>query len=128
MDASAHPRHGAVPLRRRAALVDAVGSRLARDLGAGGPAVSRALSLAARQAVNAQETGEVFLLLLTLDHDELAAPIRVVNNTVDIVSRGNTYIAYPFQLELPAEDADQISSVRLSIDNVDRTIVQSLRA
>ncbi len=90
--------------------------------------MSRALSLAARQAVNAQETGEVFLLLLTLDHDELAAPIRVVNNTVDIVSRGNTYIAYPFQLELPAEDADQISSVRLSIDNVDRTIVQSLRA
>ena len=45
----------------------------------------------------------------------------------DIVSRGNTFTAYPFDLSLPAEDPDQISTVQLSIDNVDHSFVQSLR-
>jgi len=90
--------------------------------------VSRTLSLAARKAVNAQETDEVFLLLLTLDHEDITEPIRVVNNTVDIVSQGETYIAYPFEIALPDEDAESVARVTLRIDNVDRKIVKSLRS
>jgi hypothetical protein len=86
------------------------------------------LSIAARQAVNAQETNEVFLLLLTLDHEDLAEPIRVVNNTEDIVSRGMTFVAYPFEIALPDEDPESVARVTLRIDNVDREIVRSLRA
>lgn len=89
--------------------------------------MSRSLSLAARQAVNAQETDEVFLLLLTLDHEDIAEPIRVVNNTEDVVSRGDTYIAYPFEITLPDEDPESVARVTLRIDNVDREIVRSLR-
>ena len=90
--------------------------------------MSRTLSLAARKAVNAQETDEVFLLLLTLDHEDITEPVRVVNNTVDIVSQGETYIAYPFEIALPDEDAESVARVTLRIDNVDREIVKSLRS
>lgn len=90
--------------------------------------MSRSLSLAARQGINAQETDEVFLLLLTLDHEDIAEPIRVVNNMEDVISRGDTYIAYPFEIALPDEDPESVARVTLRIDNVDREIVKSLRA
>jgi len=88
----------------------------------------RNTSLTARQAINAQQTAEVFLLILTIDHADLTTPIRVVNNTENIDSRGDTYIAFPFQVNLPADRDDQISQVNLSIDNVDRQIVEAVRS
>lgn len=90
--------------------------------------MSRTLSQAARHAVNAQETEQVFLLLLTLDHADLSQPIRVVNNTEDVTSRGDLFVAYPFEIALPDEDPDSVARVTLRIDNVDRQIVQSLRS
>ncbi len=89
--------------------------------------MSRTLSQAARRAINAEATGEVFLLLLTIEHEELAAPIRVVNNTENVVSRGELYVAYPFEIALPGEDPESVARVSLRIDNVDRQIVQALR-
>lgn len=76
------------------------------------------LSTAARRAINAQETDEVFLLLLTLSHPSLPEPIRVVDNTVNITSRGHTYVAYPFKIDLPDDAPDESPRVRLEIDNV----------
>jgi hypothetical protein len=38
-----------------------------------------------------------------------------------------TYIAFPFQLDLPGEDQDAASPARLRIDNVDRQIVEAIR-
>jgi hypothetical protein len=89
--------------------------------------VSRSVSLTARQALYAQETGEVFLVLLTIDHADLASPIRVSSDAVDTLSRGDTYVAFPFRLSLPEDGDDRPPRARLAIDNVDRTIVQSLR-
>ncbi len=89
--------------------------------------MSRAISHLAGRAARAQETGEVFLLLLTITHASLAVPIRVVNNTVNITSLGETFVAFPFQIQLPDEHEDSPPRMRLVIDNVDRTIVQSLR-
>lgn len=89
--------------------------------------MSRSLSSIARRAVNASETGEAFLLLLTISHDELPEPIRVVNNTEDIVSRGETYQGCPFEFELPGDDAERVESVQIAVDNVDRRIVDALR-
>jgi hypothetical protein len=89
--------------------------------------MSRALSTLAKQAIFAESTGEVFLLLLTLSHATLLTPIRVVLNTENIVSRGNTFLAFPFEFVLPGEREDQIPRCRLRIDNVDRQIVTALR-
>lgn len=89
--------------------------------------MSRALSLAARRAVNAQETGEVFLMLLTIAHAELEQPIRVVNDGRNCTSRGHEFIAFPFEISLPGDLEDTLPTVTLTIDNVDRQIVTTLR-
>lgn len=89
--------------------------------------MSRTLSSAAKQAVFAQSTAEVFLLLVTITHATLPTPIRVVNDMQDCVSRGNTFTALPFGFVLPGEREDQIPMSRLWVDNVDREIVQAVR-
>lgn len=88
----------------------------------------RTLSNAALASINAQSTSEVWLVLLTLSHATLPTPIRLVNNNEDVVSRGNTFIAFPFEIELPGEDPDQPPKAMLRIDNVDRRIVQTIRS
>lgn len=87
----------------------------------------RTLSPAALRAGNAQQTDEVYLVLLTIAHPGLAQPIRVVNNNENATSRGNEFVAYPFEIELPGEDSDQPPLARLRIDNVDRMIVATIR-
>lgn len=87
----------------------------------------RSLSAAAIAALTAPQTGEVWLVLLTISNASMTT-IRVVNNTEDIVSRGNTYQAFPFEIELPGEDPDSPSSARLRIDNVDKRIVEAVRS
>ena len=86
------------------------------------------LSSTFKQAVFAGETGEAFILLLTISHAQLAAPIRVAHNSQDVTSRGNVFAAYPFQIDLPAQDPERPPRVRLAIDNVDLAIVRSLRS
>jgi len=87
----------------------------------------RTLTVAAKQSIFAQNTDIVWLLLLTIDHAELADPIRVVNNIENVFSRGNTYTAFPFEITLPGDDEDRPPGVNLSIGNVDRSVIIALR-
>ena len=89
--------------------------------------MSRTLSSTFLSAVFAQETTQVFLCILDIIHADLDETIRVVNNTEDIVSNGNTYIGFPFSISLPADVENQLPAMSLSIDNVDRTIVNAVR-
>lgn len=89
--------------------------------------MSRTLSPLALRSGRSPETGEVFLLLLTIEHASLAAPIRCVNNLTDIISNGETFVAFPFRIQPPDEQEDSAPRMRLQIDNVDRTIVASIR-
>lgn len=89
--------------------------------------MSRTLSTAAYQAIHAQQTGEAFHLLLTIENSA-GPPLRLTDNTEDVTSRGDTFIAYPFALELPSDAAGQISEARLSIDNVARALVDEVRS
>lgn len=83
-----------------------------------GLVTTQGMSAPALAGVLAQETGEVYLLLLTISHASLATPIRVVNDHKDLVSRGNTYTAYPFELDLPDDAPGEAPRVRLRIDNI----------
>ncbi len=89
--------------------------------------MSRDVSLTARQALNAPETGEAFLILLTLDHVDLAVPIRVTNDALDVTSRGDEFIAFPFELFLPDDDDSRAARAVLRIDNIDRQVVKAVR-
>lgn len=74
-----------------------------------------------------QQEGGGFLILLTINHPQLATPLRVVNNTVNITSNGDDFIAYPFKIKLPEEREGIAPLAKLTIDNVSREIIQSIR-
>ncbi len=74
-----------------------------------------------------QESEDVFLTLLTLTHPSFAGPIRLVNNSVDIISRGQTFTAFPFKLRLPVDDGESAREVSIEFDNVSLEILDELR-
>lgn len=90
--------------------------------------MSRVLSSLTRQALYAAETGEAFLILLTISHPNLDTPVRVTSDSVQTASRGNTFVPFPFDLSLPDEHEMRSPRARLVIDNVDRQIVQVVRS
>lgn len=90
--------------------------------------MARNIGINLLKVLAAQETSEAALLLLTIDHDDLAQPIRVTSDAVQTVSNGNTFLAYPFQLTLPDDPDNGFSSAKLTIDNVHRDIVVAIRS
>jgi Domain of unknown function (DUF1833) len=80
------------------------------------------VSTAFKQAAFAAQTGQIPLWLLTIEA-ESGEPMRLVNNTQNVTSRGQTFIAFPFQIHAPDDREDQLPQVQLAIDNVDRSIV-----
>lgn len=95
----------------------------------------RQLSRDALNAIFAQETDKVFYQLLTLTpQDEGFEPVYVYNSTEtengeprEIEHNGHTYIAYPFQINLPGEGEDSSTELTLSIANVDRSLTETIR-
>lgn len=90
--------------------------------------MARTFSQTWTDAMYASETGECPLCILEISGGGLASTIRLVNNTEDIISNGNTYTAFPFMIELPPEETDQKPpSSRIQIDNVSRDYIQEIR-
>ena len=89
--------------------------------------MSRNLSTAFKTVIYKQQTGETFLFLLEIDHDDLDTPLRFVNNTENVTSDSNVYTAFPFEISLPSDREDQLPTVVLAIDNIDRTLVETIR-
>lgn len=73
-------------------------------------------------------SGEAPVYLLEISHAQLAVPVRVVNDTQDLVSNGDTYIALAFRVNLPDDVERALPRARLSVDNVGRELVQWLDA
>lgn len=79
----------------------------------------------ARIEALSQHSADPFLVLLTLTHETLAEPVYIVRNREKIISRGNTYLAYPFEIDLPT-DNDEAPEARITIANVSRAIGNAL--
>lgn len=81
---------------------------------------------AARQQVIKQHRDDPFIILMTLVHAQLKdGPLYVARNRKKFISRGNTYLAYPFEPELPG-DGDESPQGRVSIANVARRIGRTI--
>jgi hypothetical protein len=89
--------------------------------------MSYSISATAKSAAFAEETSEAFLVLLQITAPSLAATINVVNNYSNITSNGTEYIGFPFDITIPDESESQMPSAKLTIDNVDRQIVEAVR-
>lgn len=85
----------------------------------------RALSQAARQAIFASDTPEVFCVLLVLGDGQLDPEIRVCSGGRDLTHLGETFLYAPFRLALP-DDNDSQPEVTLQLDNVDRSIITAV--
>jgi len=90
--------------------------------------MSNTVSDTFKKEVFKQETGECFILLLTIDHVDLEDPIRTSSDGVDTVSRGETFVSFPFEISLPSDSDESPPESKIVIDNVDREIVQALRS
>lgn len=89
--------------------------------------MSRNVSAELKQAVYAQETTQEFIVLITLSHPDLAVPIRVNSSGQDMISNGETFIAYPFEVILPDDVDDRPPRAKLRIDNISREIILAIR-
>ncbi len=87
----------------------------------------RSLSSLALAAGNAAQTGEVVVVLLTITHPTLGTPIRVCSDSVECVSRGNTFLPFPFECNMPRESDDAPQAVTLRICAVDRSVISAAR-
>ena len=85
------------------------------------------VSDAFKEHAYAPESDEVWLVLLTISHDDLTDDIRVVNNNEDIFSNGETYYACPFEPVLPSSSDEGPPAARLRVDNINQDIVKAIR-
>ena len=74
-----------------------------------------------------QNSDDPFLTLIELDHATFGSTIRLVNNTQDIVSRTNTYTAFPVSITLPADDGKTLRSANITFDNVSLELIDEFR-
>ena len=81
-----------------------------------------------RRELFKQESGEVVLTLLTLSHPSFGEPIRLVNNSSDVVSRGNVYVAFPFTITLPTDDGETFREASIVLDNTSLELIGHLRS
>lgn len=89
--------------------------------------MSRNLSAAMIAAVNAAETDECAIPLITITHPDLAEPINLNNVGAEVVSNGVTYSPFPFDIVIPQDDEESVPRMTLTIDNTDQTIMAQLR-
>ena len=81
----------------------------------------------ALDAINDAETAEVVLTLVTLDHADWAAPVRLVNDVADFEHDGETYTAAGFQVAMPDQAEDRNAAMRWTLQDVDHDVAVLLR-
>lgn len=66
------------------------------------------------------------LVLLEMTAPSFGATLRLVNDTRDWISGGQTYVGFPFRFKAPNDVAGQVPRAQLEIDNVGREMTADL--
>lgn len=80
-----------------------------------------------RAALFKSQTNKIVPCLLVIDHDDLAAPLYLCNNTEEISYGGQTYSPVAFLYDPPDENDMGPTSGSLTICNVDQGMVEIIR-
>lgn len=75
-----------------------------------------------KRVTNSVSANSFPLIALEIDRDDLAQPIRIINDTDNLTVQGNEFIAMPFNISLPDDPEQGIPSAQLTIDNVGREL------
>jgi hypothetical protein len=89
--------------------------------------MSNALSPELLAQIFAQESNDPFLVLVTLSHPDITT-LRFVNNSEPIVSRGDTFLAFPMMIKLPTDDGETQREVAIEFDNVSLELIEPIRS
>lgn len=99
--------------------------------------MSRPVSLTLREAMNAQETTEVPVVLVTLHHPSFDEPLYLSSDPTSRLSveplaygtssRGNAFIFCPMDVALPDDLGERAPSAKFMVENVSRKIVELIR-
>ena len=77
--------------------------------------------------INDPDSDVALLWLITVTDTASSTVLRGVANLEDVVSRGETYTAFPFSVALPTDDGDRPQNLTLIADNVSHQLIQVLR-
>lgn len=98
----------------------------------------RTLTPAMIQALTGQETTEVFVFLITIEHATLSEPLRFSSDPTErvsttpllykTVSRGDDYFYVPMGIVLPEEVEGSGTVSKLQVSNVGREQIELLRS
>lgn len=88
--------------------------------------MARSLPSTVVEALNAQTTDNVFLVLLTVSHPDFTT-VRLVNNTEDITSNGNVHSAFPFSIILPPDSEEFQPRIKVEVVNVTKLLIDEIR-
>lgn len=87
----------------------------------------RDVSLTFLQSALAQETAEVLLPFVKIEHPDFAAPIRLTCNTEAITRADGEYKPYGFRINLPKQADDETPQMQMEVDNVDLEVNDAIR-
>jgi hypothetical protein len=79
-----------------------------------------------KETIHATSAAEAPLILLEITHADLAQPIRVVNDNLDLVHAGDTYTALAFRVMPPDDLSEGQPRAAIAIDNIGRELTQWL--
>ena len=83
----------------------------------------RAYSAEYKSTLASTAAPEAPIILLEITHPGLTVPVRVVNDTQNITSNGNEFIACAFRCTLPDDLENQLPKASLSVDNVGKELM-----
>lgn len=90
--------------------------------------MSRELTDELLEQMLSQQSNDPLLTLVTISHSSIGTPYRFVNNTENIISRGNTFNAFSFIVGLPNDDGEVQKQVTIQIDNTTLELITALRS
>lgn len=84
------------------------------------------LSINAEGQIRSRDKDQAVLLLVTISPSGFD-PVRVVNNTVNITSRGNVFTALPLEIKITPDDGESLQKVTLTLDNINLDLINWIR-
>ena len=79
-----------------------------------------------REDLQTQLSPHALLGFLTITHNNLSEPVRVVSDPLDFVVGGLHFFGCPFEFQL-LPDGDQAPTTQIRVQNVDRRIGEAIR-
>lgn len=87
--------------------------------------MSREIAADLRTALEEPRSAEYVVVMLRIEHDTLTFPILVANDVVNYVVGDETYLGFPFKMEVIG-DTGQVPRGNVQIQNVDRRIGEAI--